>query len=101
MIPGLPPSSFSGEDRDIISKDAFKRMQEKAESFDILMKRGETKIIEENKQLREAYSSQSIQFNEYYKIVEKIKEFGNHKGVDKEWAFDQIYQQILGDKDEI
>lgn len=28
-------------------------LQEKAESFDILMKRGETKIIEENNQLRE------------------------------------------------
>lgn len=28
-------------------------------------------------------------------IVEKIKRFGDAKGSDKEWAFDQLYQEII------
>lgn len=29
------------------------------------------------------------------KIVEKLKKFGDNKGTDKEWAFDQIYKELL------
>jgi TRAP-type C4-dicarboxylate transport system substrate-binding protein len=52
----------------------YRQILQKAESFDTLMKRGETEIIEENKRLKEDYRKARVVIHDKLEEIRKLKE---------------------------